>query len=160
MIKKIVCCMICIFLFSGCFDTGSFEKGNIKEEEVIYRLNEHILKEEWNMDFLNENVWEQQRIENNYGINIHQFENVYIFSSVLASQMEEVAFFHVDTSNVNIAKQAVSQRKKALLEEAKTQKMDEKILEKTMWEGKIGEYYCFLVGTDTEKVVHYLYSLT
>ena len=86
-------------------------------------------------------------------------KEAYVFSSVVKPQLGEIAFFQADDTVLDEVKNAISYRKENILN---TWKNTIPGLEKRInasWEGKIGQYYCFVLGTDTEKVVNYLRSL-
>ena len=159
MLKKWCCCMFAFLCLFGCDKMGSFEKGNLNVEKVIYNINKQITDKTLEMELLNEIPWEDTKIEEEYGFVVAHAKEAYVFSSVVKPQLGEIAFFQADDTVLDEVKNAISYRKENILN---TWKNTIPGLEKRInasWEGKIGQYYCFVLGTDTEKVVNYLRSL-
>ena len=96
MLKKWFCCMFAFLCLFGCDKMGSFEKGNLNVEKVIYNINKQITDKTLEMELLNEIPWEDTKIEEEYGFVVAHAKEAYVFSSVVKPQLGEIAFFQAD----------------------------------------------------------------
>lgn len=159
MLKKLFCCMFAFLCLFGCDRMGSFEKGNLDVEKIVYNINKQVVDGKLEMELLNEIAWDDAKIEQAYALTMTQVKEVHVFSSVVKPQFGEIAFFKVDKKALKEVKEAISHRKENMLQTWENIIPDAEKRINASWEGEIGQYYCFILGTDAEKVVNYLRSL-
>ena len=109
----------------------------------------------WNDLPLNAN-----EIEEYYQLDMTKVEDYLVKTSVIEAQCSEIAIFKVDKEKESYVRNAVSYRRDTLKKNWGTIVEDVSYFMDNALEGRIGAYYYFVVGSDSEKVVNYIYKLS
>lgn len=159
--KKIVFFLLFILCIAGCGNNeGSFEKGT-KDIPLIYQLiNANIAEKEWDMALLNDAEWGKKDIEELYQIDMTRIKEAYVKSAVVASQICEIAFFKADKGMDAMLQKGISYRLSELEKQWGTYNPECKNLIKEAKQGRIGQYYYFIIGEDCKKVVNYIQNMS
>ena len=89
-------------------------------------------------------------------INIKECE---VHSSLIPAQMGEIAFFHVEEKEDSMMKQAVEKHIAQLKSKWINLILEADAVLSEVKEGRIGEYYYVIVGSDAQKVVNYIQNI-
>lgn len=155
--KKIVpLCCLCFLMISGCSQKGTFQNGKLDMEHVFIEINKQISTKKIDMAFLNDKALSKQEVENIYKLDMTKIEDCMIKQSFIPTQVCEVALFKVDEINEQVVKDAIQHRLSVLKTTWGRYYEDIDHLQASAKQGRIGKYYYFVLGEDSEKVVNYM----
>lgn len=155
--KKVVVFLWCMVVLSGCGkNQGSFQKGTMDVPSLYQEINGLTVDGKWNMGLLNDEMWNKSNIEQKYHLDMTKIKEAYVKSAVIAPQLSEIAIFKVDQEMDSLLQEGIQYRVTQLKNQWETY-----IPECNAWiqdakQGRIGQYYYFIIGEDSEKVVDYI----
>lgn len=151
-----ICCL-CLILLSGCMThKGSFQDGNIDMESFFVEVNKRIDDKKFHMAFLDDTPFDKGQIEKAYNLDLTKIEDCMVKSAVIPSQISEIAIFKVSKEHEQLVKDAIAYRTKELEKAWGSYNEEAKFIFYHAAQGRIGEYYYFVLGEDSEKVVNYM----
>lgn len=159
LIKHMMICL-CFFCLCSCSKSmGHFKDGTMQLDQLMQNINQKSVKGDWDFPILNETQIPLTKVASLYELDMTQIKENKTYCSLLPAQLGEIAFFHVEESKDAMMKKAIEKRIQdmekqwgALLMEAGTILQNHK-------EGRIGEYYYVIVGSDAQKVVNYIQDI-
>lgn len=148
--------LIICFLLVGCSTNGSFEKGIKDFTPIIQYVNQQITKQEWELGLFQENSLTTEKIKQLYALDDAIASQAIVFPSISTAQISEIAFFLIDETMQEKVKNAIIFRKQQLHEQWDTHIEGAKALIDQAKEGRVGQYYYFIIGIDAENMVNYI----
>lgn len=159
MIRKLYLCLCCILLTACQASHGSFEDGDKELSYVFTCIENKIQNKTLQMPLLNQQMLSGIEVEEGYALDLTKVDDYMVKTAVVEAQIGEIALFKVKDEYVDVVKEAISYRKEKLKETwGNYVKQADTIINQAQ-EGKIGQYYYFVVGSDSEKVVNYMKKL-
>ena len=157
--KKIICLWLCLFVLCARTKPGSFEDGNIDMEKVIEEINEEIADGHWKMGLLQDEALSLQEVEKQYHMDMTQIKDCRVQQALIPAQLSEVALFLAKPQADTMLKKAIQEHKEDLKQRYAGILMDGNTLIDSALQGRIGQYYYFVLGEDAKKVVHYMQEI-
>lgn len=158
-IKHMMICL-CFFCLCSCSKSmGHFKDGTIQLDQLIQKINEKSIKGDWSFPILNESAVSLSQVAELYEIDMTQIKDSKTHQSLLMAQIGEIAFFHVEESKDTMIKESINKRMDDMKTQWGTLLMDAETLLQDHKEGRIGEYYYVIVGSDAQKVVNYIQNI-
>ena len=148
--------LIVCFLLGGCSTNGSFENGINDFTQIIKYVNQQIEKQEWKFGSFQENSLTTEKIKQLYALDDTIASKTVVYLSISSAQINEIAFFLIDDTMQETVKNAIIFRKQQLHEQWDTHIDGAKELIDQAKEGRIGQYYYFIIGIDAENMVNYI----
>lgn len=150
-------CFICLLCISGCsHHDGSFEGGDVNMNAFFVDVNKRINDKKFNMSLLNDTPFTKSQIESEYKLDMTKVDECMVKSAVIPTQLSEIAIFKIRKDQEQYVKDAIAYRLKALEEMYGSYREEAKNIIHKAAQGRIGEYYYFVLGEDCEKVVNYM----
>ena len=156
--KKIICLWLCLFVLCACAKSGSFEDGNMDMEKVIAEINEQIADGHWKMGLLQDEALSLQEVEKQYHMDMTQIKDCRVQQALIPAQLSEVALLAKPQADTML-KKAIQEHKEDLKQRYAGILMDGNTLIDSALQGRIGQYYYFVLGEDAKKVVHYMQEI-
>lgn len=157
--KKVLCMVILIIALCGCHKvSGSFEKGDMDMRALMEKINQKTIRKNWEFPLMLDDTMETSRIEETYQMDMTKIEASFVSRSVVDAEMGEVAFFKCDPQYDAIIEEALQAYKQAKQTEWKYFEEAENVVMHAL-QGRIGQYYYFILGEDNQKVVDYIQEL-
>lgn len=155
--RTMMICCLCMLFISGCTPhKGSFQDGNLDMESFFVDVNKQIDEKKIHMAFLNDIPFAKGTVEKAYHLDMTMIEDCMVKSALIPSQISEIAIFKVSKEHEQSVKNAIAYRMKALEKAWGSYNEDAKFIFYHALQGRIGKYYYFVLGEDSEKVVNYM----
>lgn len=152
--------ILSVFLFVGCQGKiGSFIDGDANLALVFDKIQKEIIDEGNSLVLWNDVPLSANEIEKLYQLDMTKVEEYLVKTVVVEAQCSEIAFFKVEKEKESYVKDAISYRKDTLKNRWGTTVEEASYLLDNALEGRIGAYYYFVVGSDSEKVVNYIQKM-
>lgn len=151
---------LCFFCLCSCSKSmGHFKDGTMKLDQLIQDINQKSIQGDWSFPILNETQIPLSQVAELYGLDMTQIKNCEAHQSILPAQLGELAFFHVEESKDAMMKQVVEKHIQDMEKHWGTLLMEAEDVLHGCKEGRIGEYYYVIVGSDAQKVVNYIQNI-
>ena len=108
------------------------------------------------MHLFQENSLTTEKIKQLYALDDTIASKTVVYLSISSAQINEIAFFLIDDTMQETVKNAIIFRKQQLHEQWDTHIDGAKELIDQAKEGRIGQYYYFIIGIDAENMVNYI----
>ncbi|MEF9967302.1 MAG: DUF4358 domain-containing protein [Longicatena sp.] len=152
----IICLIMSTLLTSCASKQDSFALGTKKMDKLYEHVNQRTMNETWEFAFLNDKYWSLQEIEDIYGLDMTKIEEAYVKSSNIEAELSEIAFFKTEQVNDAHINEGIGKRIQAIERKWGSYVPTCAHYIKTAQQGRIGKYYYFIFGKDSEKVVNYI----
>lgn len=157
--KKWCLIILLLVLLCGCsHGLGHFKDGSIDLTKLVAKINQKSVAQDWSFPILNEEGQPAKTVEKNYQLDMTQLETQACYTSVLPAELGELAFFKCEPGKDAILQQGAKTRVEALRREWGELILEANPLLNAYKEGRIGQYYYVIVGSDAQKVVNYIQS--
>lgn len=157
--KRLLCICLLVCMLTGCREkVGSFLDGDINFNVLFDRISQKKAQKDWELPLLNDQDVSLAVVEEEYQLDMTKIDECVVRRSIIPAELGEIAFFKTAESNDALLKEAVEVYKGSLKEQWKYIKNSVEVIEKAV-DGRIGEYYYFILGEDHEKVVDYMQSI-
>lgn len=157
--KMIVLGMLSMLLVCGCSQQkGNFHQGNLDMERIFIEINKQISTKTIDMAFLNDKALSKQEVEDKYTLDMTKIETCMVKQSFIPTQVSEIALFKVAEKDEQVVKDAIQHRLATLETTWGRYQKDVDDMQANAKQGRIGRYYYFVLGEDSEKVVNYMKS--
>lgn len=153
--KKLILVILFTMLCACSTSDGSFQKGDIQYDTLFDNINKKIQREDWDIAVLNDQALTAQDVESQFHLDMTKIDSFMIKRSLLALEPGEIAIFKVSQEYDEEIENALQQHKMDIVTENTFISNIEELLEQSQM-GRLGEYYYFILGHDSEKVVHYM----
>ena len=169
--KKLLIIGLLLCLMSGCQkNTGTFAQGDKNLSSVFADINEQIADGAFSIPLLKDTALSEREVEALYQLDMTKIESCMVKTAAVQAQLGEIALFQVKKEHEGDVKKAIKSRKEAL----EKQWGSEMCIRDRQWgayvpeaadllyqakEGRIGQYYYFVLGSDSEKVVNYMQKM-
>lgn len=154
--RKIISLVILIILLCGCHKSmGSFTNGDMDMVAFYEKLNQKTMQDEWRFPLLNEQYLEKAVVEETHHIDMTKLKDSNVVQAIVPMEMGELSFFKTDSENDRMIQEALQSYKTELKQKWQYMKGSQNIIEQAL-EGRIGQYYYFIIGEDNQKVVDYI----
>ncbi|MCR0262584.1 DUF4358 domain-containing protein [[Clostridium] innocuum] len=158
--KKLIMIGLLLCLMSGCGkDYGTFEQGDKELSRVFSDINEQIDKGSFSIPLLNDRALSDREVETLYHLDMTKIADCMVKTAAIQAQLGEIAIFKVEKKNESYVKKAIESRKEALKKQWGSYVEEADSLLYQAKEGRIGQYYYFVLGSDSEKVVNYMQKI-
>ena len=148
--KKLLIIGLLLCLMSGCQkNTGTFAQGDKNLSSVFADINEQIADGAFSIPLLKDTALSEREVEALYQLDMTKIE----------SCMVKTALFQVKKEHEGDVKKAIKSRKEALKKQWGAYVPEAADLLYQAKEGRIGQYYYFVLGSDSEKVVNYMQKM-
>lgn len=155
--RKIMIIMFCLFFMTGCsHGIGSFEKGDLDLNAFFTDINKQIGEETFHMPLLNDQAWSKKNVEKKYHMDMTILEDCMVKSSLVDLQTAEIAIFKAPKEKDARISKGIHYRLDILHKSSGSYNEEIKNWIHNAKQGRIGEYYYFVLGEDSEKVVNYM----
>lgn len=149
--------IVLILLLCGCTSMKhSFEKGSIDMDQLYANIMEVSAEHHWRYAPLQDTNWTQSEIEKTYHLDMTKVEEAVVRSSVMLSDVSEIAFFKVSEDNESYVIKAIEHRRDEVKQIWEPYKGNATYIIDSAKHGRIGQYYYFILGEDSKKVVNYI----
>lgn len=132
-----------LLILSGC-GIGTMEKGNVKEIELIQKLNEYSNTLKIEFDLVNEEVIDKEVMKELYSMNDPQKEGCSLYQTPLYQYPNEIMICNNQTIEIN----QMEQRQQYFSEKYQDRNNLQQI--------KKGNYQIIVIGNDALEVIGYL----
>ena len=150
--KKLLIIGLLLCLMSGCQkNTGTFAQGDKNLSSVFADINEQIADGAFSIPLLKDTALSEREVETLYQLDMTKIESCMVKTAAVQAQLGEIALFDV--------KKAIKSRKEALKKQWGAYVPEAADLLYQAKEGRIGQYYYFVLGSDSEKVVNYMQKM-
>ena len=150
--KKLLIIGLLLCLMSGCQkNTGTFAQGDKNLSSVFADINEQIADGAFSIPLLKDTALSEREVEALYQLDMTKIESCMVKTAAVQAQLGEIALFQV--------KKAIKSRKEALKKQWGAYVPEAADLLYQAKEGRIGQYYYFVLGSDSEKVVNYMQKM-
>lgn len=158
--KKWMVSVLLVCFLMGCkADVGTFAKGDKDLSSVFADINEQIDKGTFSMALLQDTPFTKKQVEEAYQLDMTKIEDCMVKQAVIQAQGSEIAFFKVDAANEALVKKGITYRIKMWKQEWGSYMSEADRLVKQAKQGRIGQYYYFVLGSDSEKMVNYIQKM-
>ena len=152
--KKLLIIGLLLCLMSGCQkNTGTFAQGDKNLSSVFADINEQIADGAFSIPLLKDTALSEREVEALYQLDMTKIESCMVKTAAVQAQLGEIALFQGDV------KKAIKSRKEALKKQWGAYVPEAADLLYQAKEGRIGQYYYFVLGSDSEKVVNYMQKM-
>lgn len=100
-----------------------------------------------------------REVEALYQLDMTKIESCMVKTAAVQAQLGEIALFQVKKEHEGDVKKAIKSRKEALKKQWGAYVPEAADLLYQAKEGRIGQYYYFVLGSDSEKVVNYMQKM-
>lgn len=160
MMKKGFCLWMCLLILCGCQAThGSFADGDLDIAYVMDKINANIADGKWKMGILKDTPLSKQEIEKQYHFDMTMIEECRVQQSLIPAQLSEIAIFKAEKQADEMLAKGLLQHKEDLMKQYGAMLMDSTAILNHAMQGRIGQYYYFVLGEDAKKVVHYMQEI-
>lgn len=151
----ILLCLLC-----GCRENnGTFAQGDKNLSSVFSDINEQIADGAFSIALLKDNALSDREVETLYHLDMTKIDGCMVKTAAVQAQLGEIALFKVKKENEGEVKKAIKSRKEALKKQWGAYVPEAADLLYQAKEGRIGQYYYFVLGSDSEKVVNYMQKM-
>ena len=158
--KKLLIIGLLLCLMSGCQkNTGTFAQGDKNLSSVFADINEQIADGAFSIPLLKDTALSEREVEALYQLDMTKIESCMVKTAAVQAQLGEIALFQVKKEHEGDVKKAIKSRKEALKKQWGAYVPEAADLLYQAKEGKIGQYYYFVLGSDSEKVVNYMQKM-
>ncbi len=157
--KKWILILSLLFIVGCQGKIGSFIDGDANLALVFDKIQKEIIDEGNSLVLWNDVPLSANEIEKLYQLDMTKVEEYFVKTAVVEAQCSEIAFFKVDKEKESYVKDAISYRKDTLKNRWGITVEEASYLLDNALEGRIGAYYYFVVGSDSEKVVNYIQKM-
>ena len=158
--KKYISIIVCLLMLVGCGqEKGSFEDGTLNMEKFYMDIMNVREDAKWRFAQLQDSNWTHKEIETKYHLDMTKVDDVVVRSSIISSD-SELAIFKVTKKNEAYVKEAIEERMQDIREMYAPYKHDVEENLQQVKQGRMGEYYYFILGEDSKKVVNYIRNQT
>lgn len=155
--KILILCFVCLLFVSGCsHHKGSFKGGDVDMNAIFVDVNKNINDKKFSMSLLNDTPLSKSQIESDYNLDMTKVEDCMVKSAVIPTQLSEIAIFKISKEKEQLIKDAIAYRLETLNKSYGNYRDEAKSILHNAKQGRIGEYYYFVLGEDCEKVVNYM----
>lgn len=155
--KKWLLIMICVSMLLGCNSPiGSFQDGTMDMNQLYKRIMVKCTDAKWKFKPLQDTNWSNKQIEAMYHLDMTKIKEGVVRSSVMEFDMNEIAIFKVSEKNEHYVKGAIENRMHELSSSWALYNQDAQDILEESKQGRIGQYYYFILGEDSKKVVNYI----
>lgn len=158
--KKYILLFLCFFCLCGCsHGVGKFEDGTMQLSKLSDKINQKSINGDWQFPLLNKDAISLNEVSKLYEMDMINIKECEVHSSLIPAQMGEIAFFHVEEKEDSMMKQAVEKHIAQLKSKWINLILEADAVLSEVKEGRIGEYYYVIVGSDAQKVVNYIQNM-
>lgn len=157
--KKWILILSLLFIVGCQGKIGSFIDGDANLALVFDKIQKEIIDEGNSLVLWNDVPLSANEIEKLYQLDMTKVEEYFVKTAVVEAQCSEIALFKVDEEKESYVKDAISYRKDTLKNRWGITVEEASYLLDNALEGRIGAYYYFVVGSDSEKVVNYIQKM-
>ena len=148
--------LICAIFIGGCGSSlGSFQKGTINYQKLIWEINQMSYDGVWNMELLQDESIDETMLAEQFFIRSDQLTSYAVFIPVVSMSPCEIAIFEGDAGLIDQAMtKHIEKRKQETTILAKYQELIDQALR-----FQIGDYHILIIGNDASKIKSYMESL-
>lgn len=158
--KKLVMIGLLLCLVSGCREnSGTFAQGDKNLSRVFADISEQIEEGAFSIALLKDTALTDKEVEALYHLDMTKIDDCMVKTAAVQAQLGEIAIFKVEKKNEDYVKKAVDSRKEVLKKQWGSYVPEAADLLYQAKEGRIGQYYYFVLGSDSEKVVNYIQKM-
>lgn len=159
-IKKYILLFLCFFCLCGCsHGIGKFEDGTMQLSKLSERINQKSINGDWQFPVFQQTAISLNEVSKQYELDMTKVKDCEIHTALIDAQIGELAFFHIDEKDDTMMKQAVEKHITQLKTKWGNLILEADTLLSNVKEGRIGEYYYVIVGSDAQKVVNYIQNM-
>ena len=153
--KKLLIIGLLLCLMSGC----QKNTGDKNLSSVFADINEQIADGAFSIPLLKDTALSEREVEALYQLDMTKIESCMVKTAAVQAQLGEIALFQVKKEHEGDVKKAIKSRKEALKKQWGAYVPEAADLLYQAKEGRIGQYYYFVLGSDSEKVVNYMQKM-
>ena len=158
--KKYILLFLCFFCLCGCsHGIGDFNDGTIQLSKLSDKINQKSMNGDWQFPILDKEALSLNEVSKLYEMDMMNIKECEVHLSLIPAQLGEIAFFHVDKKEDSMMKQTAEKRIAQLKLKWKDLLLEADSILSEAKEGRIGEYYYVIVGSDAQKVVNYIQNM-
>lgn len=159
-IKKYILLFLCFFCLCGCsHGVGKFKDGTIQLSKLTDKINQKSMDGDWQFPILQKEATSLQEVSKLYELDMMHIKECEVHMALIPAQMGEIAFFHVEEKDDAMLKKAIDCHIAQLKTKWGTLLLEADSILSSVKEGRIGEYYYVIVGSDAQKVVNYIQNM-
>lgn len=123
------------------------------------KINQKSINGDWQFPVVHQTAISLNEVSKQYAMDMTKIKDCEIHTALIDAQIGELAFFHVDEKDDTMMKQAVEKHIAQLKTKWGNLILEADTLLSNVKEGRIGEYYYVIVGSDAQKVVNYIQNM-
>ncbi len=147
---------VCVLVMSGCKDPlGSFQKGTINYQELIFEINKMSSEGAWDMELLQDESITDTTLSEQFLVRSDQLISYAVFIPVVSISPCEIAIFEGEQT---IIEQAIMKHIEKRKQSTDILSQHQMLIDQAV-RFQIGNYYILIIGKDAQKIKAYMESL-